>query len=239
MHMPDIHFLQLKNYPILLQLQLEEALLRADDRNWCIINQGSNARAIVMGISGKPDLLINADLMQLSPVPVIRRFSGGGTVIVDENTQFVTFICNSESVKVIPYPEQVMRWTAEIYRPLFQEQKHEFHLIENDYAIGNKKFGGNAQYIRKNRWLQHTSLLWDFSPQNMDYLLHPKYTPKYRQQRNHNDFLCRLKDYFPCQKQFTSELIKSIRENFVIKETGLEKAKDILNLPHRKATIID
>ncbi len=35
----------------------EEALMRADERNWCVINNGS-PKAIVMGISGKPDQLI-------------------------------------------------------------------------------------------------------------------------------------------------------------------------------------
>ncbi len=47
------HLLQLQNMPILEQLRLEEALLRADDRNWILINRGSPP-AIVMGISGKP-----------------------------------------------------------------------------------------------------------------------------------------------------------------------------------------
>lgn len=27
-------------------------------------------------------------------IPVLKRFSGGGTVIVDHNTVFTTFICN-------------------------------------------------------------------------------------------------------------------------------------------------
>ena len=44
--------LRLTRIPILQQLQLEEALLRADSSNWCIINDGTPAPAIVMGISG-------------------------------------------------------------------------------------------------------------------------------------------------------------------------------------------
>ena len=44
--------LQLRHFPILEQLKMEEALLRSDNRNWCIINQGSPV-SIVMGISGK------------------------------------------------------------------------------------------------------------------------------------------------------------------------------------------
>lgn len=44
--------LRLRQVPILQQLRLEEALLRADDSNWCILNDGSPTPAIVMGISG-------------------------------------------------------------------------------------------------------------------------------------------------------------------------------------------
>lgn len=44
--------LKLRGVPILRQLQLEEALLRADSANYCIINEGTPEPAIVMGISG-------------------------------------------------------------------------------------------------------------------------------------------------------------------------------------------
>ena len=46
------NILRLRGHPILQQLQLEEALLRADKANWCIINDGTPSPAIVMGISG-------------------------------------------------------------------------------------------------------------------------------------------------------------------------------------------
>lgn len=72
---------------------------------------------------------------------------------------------------------------------------HQFKLREHDYVFGDKKvqqsrrnnttyytlltrvisprltqFGGNAQSITKDRWVHHTSFLWDFDPANMDYL---------------------------------------------------------------------
>lgn len=44
--------LSLRGFHILRQLRLEEALLRADSGNYCIINDGTPDPAIVMGISG-------------------------------------------------------------------------------------------------------------------------------------------------------------------------------------------
>ena len=49
-----------------------------------------------------------------------------------------------------------------------------------DYTFGQRKFGGNAQAITKQRWLHHTSLLWDFQPGNMALLKHPARVPNYR-----------------------------------------------------------
>ena len=92
-----MNILHLKNVSIFEQLQLEEALLRADTRNVCIINEGSSP-AIVMGISGKAEELIDLEKLEQNPIPVIKRYSGGGTVVVDPNTLFVSFICNKDLV---------------------------------------------------------------------------------------------------------------------------------------------
>lgn len=69
----------------------------------------------------------------------------------------------------------------------------QFRLREHDYVIGDKKIGGNAQTITKDRWVHHTSFLWDFTNENMAYLQLPKKRPEYRQNRDHNDFLRKLK----------------------------------------------
>jgi lipoate-protein ligase A len=157
MNKPQIYLLRLVECPIWEQLRIEEALIRADTRNWCVLNSGS-PEAIVMGISGKTDRLLDLALLQQRPIPVVRRFSGGGTVVVDRNTLFATFICQHDALPISPcYPEPIMRWTEALYRPLLPS---DFQLRENDYVLGNHKFGGNAQYLRKDRWLHHSSLLW-------------------------------------------------------------------------------
>lgn len=58
--------------------------------------------------------------------------------------------------------------------------------------MDDKKIGGNAQTITKDRWVHHTSFLWDFDNLNMNYLQMPKKRPEYRQSRPHGDFLRKL-----------------------------------------------
>ena len=49
---PLVRVLRLSGVPILQQLRLEEALLRADAGNWFLLNDGTPEPAVVMGISG-------------------------------------------------------------------------------------------------------------------------------------------------------------------------------------------
>lgn len=70
-----------------------------------------------------------------------------------------------------------------------------FSVRENDYCWGDKKIAGNAQAIIKDRWLHHTSFLWDFQRERMSLLQEPDRRPKYRGQRKHANFLTPLRTF--------------------------------------------
>ncbi|GAB5366544.1 hypothetical protein AAMO2058_001152600 [Amorphochlora amoebiformis] len=185
--------LRLGRYGILRQLHLEEALYRTNTDNWCIISRGDPNPAIVMGISGKAEKLIHVQNAKEEQVPVIKRFTGGGTVIVDENTIFVTFIGDVELLGVKPWPREIMGWTGQFYSQVFGNESR-FQLTENDYCFGNKKFAGNAQAVSRNRFVHHTSFLWRYEASRMSLLTLPDKRPDYRNSRSHSDFLCTMHD---------------------------------------------
>ena len=229
-----MYILNLKNVPILEQLRIEEALLRADTDDWCLINTGAPP-AIVMGISGKPERLLNIEKVKSDQIPVIKRFSGGGTVYIDPKTVFVTLICNAEG-RAKPQPKPILEWSEELYKPLFKG----FEARENDYVFGEKKFGGNAQYIQKGRWLHHTSFLWDYEPSAMDYLLLPEKRPEYRESRSHVDFLCTLRPHFPQKESLINALSNHFMTYFDAEIAPEELVQEIVARPHRKAsTLLD
>lgn len=228
-----IHLIKLQNTPIDKQLQIEEALLRADQGNYCLINSGSSD-AIVMGISGKQDQLIDSHLYQQNPVPIIRRFSGGGTVYVDRDTYFITLICNNGNLP--DTPQGILKWTETLLKPVFSPL--DFQLKENDYAIGEHKFGGNAQYLCKNRWLHHASLLWNYDPLKMQLLLLPNKRPAYRKDRSHQDFLCTLKPHIS-KEEISQRIAARLASEFTLVEMSLEEVMPILDRPHRKALKIE
>lgn len=215
------------------QLQLEEALLRVDTRNFCILNHNAS-RAIVMGISGKEHELIDIAKVQEAKIPVIRRFSGGGTVITDASTLFSSFIFNHTLLDISPFPESILQWSADFYRQALGIK--DFGLKEHDYVINNHKCGGNAQYLRKDRFVHHSTFLWDYSEKNMSYLLLPKKMPTYRQNRTHENFLCTIKPWILSIDEMKYRIIEQLKTVFDVKIVSLEELKTIVEIPHRKTT---
>lgn len=120
-HLKELHVLKLVGVPIFDQLVLEEALLRTDQRNWFIWNVDTPSDGtIVLGLSSKPHLLLDVAKVKADNIPLIRRFTGGGTVIVDHDTVFSSFIMNHKSLPEVPaFPQQVMTWTGSVYKPVF------------------------------------------------------------------------------------------------------------------------
>lgn len=223
---PLMNLVRMNGVPILQQLHLEEKLLRTSSDNWCIINDGTPDPTIVMGMSGKPAELLDVKLVLRDKISVIRRFTGGGTVIVDHGTIFVSFICNKDAVPGLQaYPQPIMAWSSLLYNEVFHEAG-DFKLRENDYVFGSRKFGGNAQSITKNRWIHHTSFLWDYEDANMAYLKIPQRAPKYRQARDHSEFICRMKDIIR-RSNFIAGTVKAAETHFSMRSIPLDEVRSL------------
>lgn len=239
---------------------------------------------IILGIGGKPEKLINIDAARDDGVLVLRRFSGGGTVVVDHSSLWTTFIGrNSTLPHVKPFPKEIMQWSVDaVFGSAFESWSREmegsrldkpkgkqtlvfkgkscglsggvgeslilppsaddettqpqstdtpmFQLRENDYVLGERKIGGNAQAIVKDGWIHHTSFLYDFVDTNMEYLTLPDKRPEYRGNRSHNEFLVRLKEHYgekSNKNAFFEHVKKGANESFEIEEVSLN---DVLTM---------
>ena len=89
-----------------------------------------------MNIHRKPEELINVPAAQKEGIQVIKRFSGGGTVVTDEQTIFTTVILQSAALPthVECYPRPLMQWTEKLYSPAFSPYGH-FNLQENGKGL--------------------------------------------------------------------------------------------------------
>ena len=214
--------LNLHRYPIFDQLQLEEVLLRTDKRNWCLINIGSPP-AVVMGRTQKPEEVVDFDEIQRQHLPLIRRFSGGGCVVIDEKTLFFTLILNEATAQCPLFPQAILSWCHTLIAPAFLPNT--LLLQGHDFAFNEKKVGGNAQTIIRNRFLHHISFPWTWEEERMKTLLHPQKEPDYRQKRSHTDFLDQLARYFDSPEVLIARLINTLSVSF-----NLEPVEDIEQL---------
>lgn len=233
------------------QLCLEEALLRADIKNWLVISNVDIASTIelerkhskyfsspiiVLGVAGKLEKLVNIKLATERGVTVIRRFTGGGTVVVDTGTLFASFIINKcDARPIMPlFPREIMRWSADsVYTPVFDSifGKGKFSLREHDYCWDDKKVGGNAQSVSRDRWVHHTSFLWSFDSQNMELLQMPEKRPEYRRSRPHSEFLIPLeslaKNNNVTRIDFVDAMLKKLSDDWDIRHVTLDEAREI------------
>ena len=120
-----------------------------------------------------------------------------------------------------PELSQIFDWTYNFYKEALNIKN--FSLKENDYTIKNNKIAGNAQYIKKTRWLHHSSFLWDFLDENMEDLKIPKVAPKYRENRDHKDFLCKLKNCFSYKELFVKKIKDHLTKNLETKNINLKE----------------
>ncbi len=229
------------NTPITIyeQLKIEEALLRASSENWAVLNSGSLIPSIVMGISSHPEDVINLVTLKeraREGIEVIRRFSGGGTVVVDEKTVFFSLIISKSIMKdVFHGPKEYLEFVYHLIKPAFLP--HMLELSENDFTLYDKKIGGNAQCFTQTRFLHHTSFLWSWERDKMDLLLHPKKIPSYRRDRPHTDFCGMLADHFQDPHNLLKNLSSALSEYFHITFCSEDHPSvvEAITSPHRKA----
>jgi lipoate---protein ligase len=231
-----LNLLEINGLDILTQLEIEEALIKTSNDSWCIINEGPPKKQIVLGISNKIEELVDIDKAKKDKIEIIRRFSGGGAIIVDQNSLFVSFIV-SKNILPFSFPEEIFKWSEELYKKVFSTPH--FSLKENDYLLRDKKCGGNAQYIKKERWLHHSSFLWDYEIENMDYLKMPPTMPSYRKNRVHQEFLIAIKHYFSSKKAFIEKIIFNLQKEFCLELSSLDKAKRNLSSNYSKSTRLE
>jgi len=148
--------------------------------------QPNPTKMIVMGIGGKAHKLLHCDHVRNDQLLVVKRFSGGGTVVMDKNAIWTTIIAgrqrqggkrnrtpniynDSDPDKVLckPYPRSIMEWTANtVFGPTFEIMNNTKtkKILENE----NKRqlLRDNGDHVE-----QQLLLLPKFSFREDDYVL--------------------------------------------------------------------
>lgn len=173
---------------------------------------------IVLGRVSKLEDDIKIKEAERDRIEIIRRSSGGGTVLQGPGCLNYSLILSYEKNPLLGDIRKsysfILGRICEGFKKLDVEVR--FEPI-SDMVLCGRKFSGNAQRRRKKYFLHHGTILYDFDIEKIEkYLTSPKKEPVYRKGRSHKDFLTNVGVNAPDIK----EAITSI-----FKETSLEGAK--------------
>jgi lipoate-protein ligase A len=177
-------------------LALDEALLIAAEegtggellRLW-----ESPVLAVVVGSGGSVPIDVNLAACAADGVPVLRRASGGGTVLLGPGCLCFSLVLgydHAPGLNEIPASNRYI--LARIVNALNPTVSARLEGT-SDLALGGVKFSGNAQQRKRRFFLHHGTLLCGFTLAPITkYLNPPERQPEYRRNRPHEEFVTNL-----------------------------------------------
>ena len=175
-------------------LALDEALLdmvEADPLTACLRFWEPQDYFVVLGRSNRAETEVNLRFCQSEGIPILRRASGGGTVLVGPGCLCYTLALPLTEVHrplgVSQVTSRLMERTAAGLRAVLPE------ITVCDLVWRERKFSGNAQRWLRQSFIHHGTLLYDFEISMLSRsLLPPTRQPEYRDSRSHFEFVTNI-----------------------------------------------
>ena len=150
---------------------------------------------VVMGRNSPPSD-VNWSACERDSIPVLRRNSGGGTILQGPGCLNYTLVLStsiSENCRTIQGAFNfVLGKVLSALKDLMPQQDLQIRG-RSDLCLGDRKFSGNAQRRKGSYLYVHGTILYNFPIEIIPlYLTIPKNQPAYRNNRPHTDFLTNL-----------------------------------------------
>jgi len=173
---------------------------------------------IVLGASNNPADALNMDMVEKDQITVLKRPSGGQTVILTPNNIIIAAVFFDKKTM---QPKNVFQQINKLIISTIEHTGiHDLSLMGiSDIAISGKKILGSAIYRSKEALLYHAVLnLGEPSVTFERYLKHPSKEPEYRQGRSHAEFVTSLKEkgYTRSYHHLANELSLTFERSFGI-----------------------
>ena len=173
---------------------------------------------IVLGASNHADDALNMENVVNDKIPVLKRPSGGQTVILTPNNIIIAAVFFDKKTS---HPKEVFEQINKLIISTIEKTgiRNLALMGISDIAISGKKILGSAIYRSKDALLYHAVLnLGEPSVTFERYLKHPSKEPDYRKGRSHSKFVTSLKEkgYTRSYHHLENELSLSFERSFGI-----------------------
>jgi len=151
--------------------------------------------AVVLGASCRLWENVRVEACRGDGVPIGRRSSGGGTVVIGPGALNVTLVLPIDLEPVaFRSVDTAQRFVLErVAEALRVEVPGVVMLGSGDLTLGGRKFSGSAQRRLRRHLMVHASILYNFDLDLIDrYTAMPPRQPSYRDNRPHSDFVVNL-----------------------------------------------
>jgi lipoate-protein ligase A len=150
--------------------------------------------AIVLGASGRLADEVFLDECRADRVTLLRRSSGGGSVVIGPGVLCVTVLLPETAAPGLSRIDLAHEHVLERIAAAIRSAGIAASVLgRGDLVLGTRKFGGSAQRRLKTWFVVHCSILYDFPIERItNYLKMPRRQPEYRAGRSHADFLVNL-----------------------------------------------
>ena len=150
--------------------------------------------AVVLGAGGRLEAEVDVDACAADDVPIVRRSSGGGAVLLGAGCLNYSLVLSFERDASLGDLHASYRYIlGQIQRGLTSGAPGLTFRGISDLAVGNRKCSGNAQQRKRTHLLHHGTLLYAFDATPMtQYLKEALRQPEYRQGRAHVEFVTNL-----------------------------------------------
>jgi lipoate---protein ligase len=153
-----------------------------------------NSYAVVLGASCRIAADVFVENCAADRVPIFRRSSGGGTVVVGPGVLCVTVILPEGAAAGLSRVDLAHDYVLTGIAAAIQAAGVSATVRgRGDLVWDDRKFGGSAQRRLKSWFMVHCSILYDLAIERITrYLKTPSRQPEYRAGRSHEDFLVNL-----------------------------------------------
>ncbi|MEZ4742592.1 MAG: hypothetical protein R3B45_09115 [Bdellovibrionota bacterium] len=173
---------------------IDDQILERSAENYALRIWRPENSVVILGSGNKADLECNLNHCQKDQIEILKRYGGGGTVLLHSGCAIISFGCWVRyHYKNDLYFDKMNSAVINCLQSRWPSLRHLTQEGISDIAYNHQKICGTSLFRSRNYLLYQASILVEDRIDFINrYLSHPTKEPEYRQGKSHSEFLTNL-----------------------------------------------